>query len=476
MQGKLKDLTSKIKYEWLIALMFFFSSILVVQFDGRPLFIFLELALCVVMFFILKKAFVLTDINLNLYFVLLSASAITAVFSNMSFSYKKAAVVMAIYMIPLYFAATYCIHLIKQNRSILHLIIKALKVMILAHCLWMPLQYVLYKAFEFDINKFLFVDVFGFLSNASFIRDWTYYPSGLNWHSAVLAPLFVLGLLLFKSLPVRILILFDTFICGNSTALIGVGFCIALLILNKLLRREPLIVWTKKTKRQVIALVIVGTIVGVFFGIFNTVLDKVIYLFMRLFSPNKDASTEAHLAYYTDYFRVLKGSNIFQIIFGYGSGCSGYPYTVMYNRYTSHGNWSVESDIMSILVGRGIAGFACFYSFLVRLTVKGGKKDFRYLALMLPILLQGFGYNIQWDYVILLEVILFGCLNADINFFEPVGTQAVKLKAPKWSQKYIDAAKGRYNKAAGAVLNTKPVKTCVKKGEMLWEKLLCLFQ
>jgi len=473
---KLKAFTSKIKYEWLIALMFFFSSILVVQFDGRPLFIFLELALCIVMFFIFKKAFVLPDIDVNLYFVLLSASALTAVFSNMSFSYKKAAVVMSIYAIPLYFAATYCIHLIKENKSILHLIIKALKVMILAHCLWMPLQYLLYKAFEFDINKFLFVDVFGFLSNASFIRNWTYYPSGLSWHSAVLAPLFVLGLLLFKSLPVRLLILFDAFICGNSTALIGVGFCVALLILNKLIRREPLIVWTSKTKKQVIALVIIGTIGGVFFGLFNTVLDKVIYLFMRLFSPNKDASTEAHLAYYTDYIRVLKGSNIFQIIFGYGSGCSGYPYTVMYNRYTMHGNWSVESDIMSILVGHGIAGFAAFYTFLGRLAVKGGKKDFRYLAFMLPVLLQGFGYNIQWDYVVLIEIIMLGLINADINFFEPVGTQAVKLRAPKWSEKYLAAAKSKCDKAVGAVKNSKPVKTCTKKGEMLWEKLLCLFQ
>ena len=456
--------------------MFFFSSILVVQFDGRPLFIFLELALCAVMFLMLRKAFVMTDIDVNLYFVLLSASALTAVFSNMSFSYKKAAVVMAIYAIPLYFAATYCIRLIKENKSILHLIIKALKVMILAHCLWMPLQYLLYKAFEFDINKFLFVDVFGFLSNASFVRNWTYYPSGLSWHSAVLAPLFVLGLLLFKSYPVRLLILFDAFICGNSTALIGVGFCVALLVLNKIIRREPLIVWTSKTKKQVIALVIIGAIGAVFFGLFNTILDKVIYLFMRLFSPNKDASTEAHLAYYTDYIRVLKGSNIFQIIFGYGSGCSGYPYTIMYNRYTMHGNWSVESDIMSILVGRGIAGFAAFYAFLGRLTIKGGKKDFRYIALMLPILLQGFGYNIQWDYVILLEIILLGLLNADINFFEPVGTEAVKLKAPKWSEKYLSRAEGVYNKALSALTNTKLFKVLTRKGEMLWEKLLSLFQ
>ena len=476
MQGKLKGFISKFKYEWLIALMFFFSSVWVVQFDGRPLFIFLELALCVVMFFMFKRAFVMPDIDVNLYFLLLSASAITAVFSNMPFSYKKAAVVMAIYAIPLYFAATYCIQLIKENKNILHLIIKTLKVMILTHCLWMPLQYFLYKVFEFDINNFLFVDVFGFLSNASFVRNWTYYPSGLTWHSAVLAPLFVLGLLLFKSYPVRLLILFDAFICGNSTALIGVGFCVALLILNKLLRREPLIVWTSKTKKQVVALVIICIIAGVFFGLFNTVLDKVIFLFTRLFSPNKDASTEAHLAYYTDYIKVLENSNIFQILFGYGSGCSGYPYTVMYNRYTDHGNWSVESDIMSILVGRGIAGFACFYTFLARLTIKGGKKDFRYLALMLPILLQGFGYNIQWDYLMLIEIILLGLLNADINFFEPVGTEAVKLKAPKWSEKYLAGAERAYDKALSALLNTKFFKACRKKGEMLWKKLLSLFR
>lgn len=472
----LNKFASKIKYEWLIALMIFFSSILVVQFDGRPLYMFLELALCLVMFILLKKAFVLPFAELNIYFVALAASALTAVFSDMRYSYQKAAVVMSLYAIPLYFAATYCIHLIKTKKNILSIIIKAIKAMVLAHCIWMPIQLVLYRAFEFDINKFIFVDVFGFLDNASFIRNWSYYPSGLTWHSAVLAPLFVLGLVLFKSIPIRLLILFDTLICGNSTALIGVGFCVALLLLKKLVRREPLIVWTSKTKKQVILLVILATIALVFFGMFNTILDKFIYLFMRLFGPDKDASTEAHLAYYTDYFKVVENSNIFQVIFGYGSGCSGYPYTMLYGRYTSHGNWSVESDVMSILVGRGIVGFVSFYTFLFKIAFKGAKKDFRYLAVMLPIILQGFGYNIQWDYVILIEIIMLGCISADINFFGEVGTESTKLHPPKWSEKYIEKLAALLKKTENAIVSHKIVKNCCKKGEILWEKVLSRFQ
>ena len=57
---------------------------------------------------------------------------------------------------------------------------------------------------------------------------------------------------------------------------------------------------------------------------------------------------------------------------------------------------------------------------MLYIAVRGAKQDYRYLAVMLPILLQGLGYNIQWDYVVMLELIMYFCIKKKISFFDPV--------------------------------------------------------
>ena len=143
-------------------------------------------------------------------------------------------------------------------------------------------------------------------------------------------------------------------------------------------------------------------------------------LWTRLFSTEKDASTAAHLGYYSDYFKILKQSTLSQVIFGYGTGCSGYTITSLYGRYANGGTWAIESDYVNILVSRGIFGFVSYYWFLLWILVKGIKIDRRYGIFIVTILLQGFGYNIHFDYLLLIELFMYILISKHINFFDYV--------------------------------------------------------
>ena len=79
-----------------------------------------------------------------------------------------------------------------------------------------------------------------------------------------------------------------------------------------------------------------------------------------------------------------------------------------------------ECDYINILVSRGIVGFISYYSLLVYIMLKGLKIDVRYFIFIFVILFQGFGYNIQFDYLLLVEIIMFISIRENINFFEIV--------------------------------------------------------
>ena len=405
----------------LMSLMMIVSSMVVLQLGGRALFLWMQIVFCVYMMCAVQKIGVVSDTAVNLVFLELIPCALSAVCSDMPYSYKKAAVVMTIYMIPFYLALYYMLMMLNRSETFLAVLRRAVKIMCLVQLCWIPLQYVLYHVLHFDINQAIFVDALHMVDNASFFRSWEYHPSGLSWHSAVLAPMFVFAMVMFESVPIRLLVLLDAAICGNTTSLIGVLLSAALLICFRL----PRLRWKSPTVRRatlctVIAAVAVGMVVALRFNLFGAVWTRITAMFTRVAAGSGDASTAAHLGYFTDCVQILKTCSPMQLLFGYGLGCSGYPISVIYGRYTDLANWSIECDIVNLIISRGIIGFVLYYYFLLYIAVRGAKQDYRYLAVMLPILLQGLGYNIQWDYVVMLELIMYFCIKKKISFFDPV--------------------------------------------------------
>ncbi|MBE6939581.1 MAG: hypothetical protein E7457_02000 [Ruminococcaceae bacterium] len=406
------------KLNGIIFLMFFSCTLATIQFEGRSLFLFVMLGFCLVMVFSRRKIRFCPSILVNFLFLSSVFSAVSSCFSDVPASYQKAAVVMAIYDLILYFAAAYLFDLLKVDREkILRVIRRAFLAGCILQLVWVPLQYVTYHYMDLDLNQLIFVDTLHLMEEASFIRANVYYPSGFTWHSALLAPMFVLAFALYDNVWIRALILFDAMICGNSTALIGTVFCAALLALAWVGRNWHRHVVRRSTVISLLVLAVVGVTALVGLGMLDTLWTAFTKVWTRLFTENKDASTRAHLGYYADYFTVAKDMPLMQLVFGYGIGCSGWPITEMRDRYTDLANWAVECDIVNIALSRGVVGFISYYFFLFYTAIRGLKINYKYFVVILSFFLQGFGYNIQWEYVVLIEIILLFTILLDIDFF-----------------------------------------------------------
>ncbi len=410
----------KLKHGLIIYIMLLFSSLVVFQFDNKSWFLYLQILFCIVMALSMKKVIFLPYPMINAIFLWMMVSALSGFIGNAVPSYKKAAIVMALFMVPMYFSISYCYSLIKKNPNYLTLMIKAFKAMCILHLAWIPLQYVMYYFADIDLNKLIFDEILNLTEKASFIRSWVYFPSGFTHHSAVLAPLFVIALFLFESLPIRVLIVVNSVICGNSTAMIGVIVAVSMMLIFRLVDKRRMKVKKIKLRTLIIAMFFIILFVYLFqrYSIANILNDRVLYTWRRLFGGESDASTSVHLQYFYDYFTVIKNGSLLQTIFGCGEGCSGYYISTLYNRYTDLGNWAIECDIVDIALCKGIIGFVIYYVFFFYVTFKGLKIDRRYFIVMVSILIQGFGYNVQWDYVLFIEIIFFITLKLGLNFFE----------------------------------------------------------
>ncbi|MBP5582018.1 MAG: hypothetical protein J6X85_09595 [Ruminococcus sp.] len=413
----------KITY-FLVVAMMAFSSLVVIQFSGRTLFLFLQIILVFWMVAYRKKVYLCSAALPNLIIISLIGALASAFISDIPFSYKKAAAFMTAYEIPLYLSFCFVNNESERNDKVMKCFLKGFKITVLAQLIWVPMQYLAYHVANIDLNDLFFHRLFHFMENASFIRNWVYYPSGFTWHSAVIAPLFVFAFVMYKNPAIRLLIIADAAICGSSTALVGVICCACILVSFSLfdyVRTKQFLDSKKLVLTAAVILIALGAAYAM--GLLDSLADSIMYTVSRLTEGSSDASTNTHLGYYSDYFKIIKNSSWTQIIFGYGYGCSGYPISEMYGLYADHANWAVECDVVNILISRGLFGFTMYYSFLAYILIAGFRVDRKYAAIMIPIIIEGFGYNIQWEYVYMLELVFFSLIRSKISVFEYEGRE-----------------------------------------------------
>ncbi len=412
-------ITEKKVTSFLIVAMMTFSSLVVIQFSGRTMFLFMQIAFFIWMAVYQKKLRIFNFALPNLIMISLLCALFSAFFSDIPFSYKKAAAFMTMYEIPLFFSCCYINHEMNRSSDIILKVLMGIRITTLLQLFWIPLQFVAYHVMHIDLNDLFFHRLFHFMEHPSFIRSWIYYPSGFTWHSAVIAPLLILAFVLFKETWVRLLIIVDAAICGSSTALIGVFCCIGILMLFRFfdyIRSKQYV----NFKKVLLAIACIAAVLFVAYclGILDSFIERGLYLISRFTGDTQDASTKTHLGYYSDYWKILKTSSPFQVIFGYGYGCSGYPISKMYGLYANHSNWAVECDIVNILISRGIFGFIVYYLFLAYIFFAGFKVDRRYLAFIVPVMIEGFGYNVQWSYIYMIELLMFCAIKRRISIFD----------------------------------------------------------
>lgn len=410
--------SAKIKIN-ILYLMIFTSSFVVLQIANRTIFLWFQLLYVIISLIIPKKVIFYKDHIYNFIYVSIGFSMISAFRSELPRSYQRAATYwFIIYAIILFIVTDIHYEFTKGNGTkIVEVVTKAFKAMSIVQLIWVPLQFVSYHLGGVDINELIFVRTLNCVKEASFVRNWVWYPSGLTWHSAILAPMFVFDLLLFKNKIVILLIVIDAFICGSSTAIVGVVLTITIEFLHWLFYEKKVVV-----KRGYIAFILaistITTLLVVNPYLIDNMLKQLAFLLRRISGASNDASTSAHLQYYYDYLDIAKKSSLTELLFGYGEGTSGYWISKIYSRYSDLKSWSVESDIVDKLLSRGIIGTIAFYCFLFKIGIKGKRISYKYLLLTVVLFIQGFGYNIQFDYIFLMESLVYIAMVYKIDFFE----------------------------------------------------------
>ena len=384
----------------ILLLMMIFVSWQNFQIGGVYFFIIFELLYCIIL--------LSTSKIINWCFILLIISAICGYLSNLPDTYKSYSITMTIILLPTYFFYTYLLDDLKKKKITLDKIVEALKTGFLIQICYLPFQFFMYHIWEIDLNDVIFVKLLHLMNNASFIRQGTYYPSGFTWHSALLAPMLVLSFVLFQSSVVRGIIIMDSFICGNNTALLGVAFIMFVLACKS--------IKDNKISRNRVIAISVAVITAML--AFNQIIKKVTYIIYRIIYANLDSSSRAHLSYYTLYPDIIKKSNIINVLFGTGYATSGHAITQMNGQYMSLAHWAVESDLIDILISRGMIGFLIYFGLLLYIAFKGKNINYKYFIVILAFCIQGITYNVQFEYVFMIELVMYSAVVLNLDLFK----------------------------------------------------------
>lgn len=388
------------------------------QIGGLYFFILLQILFCICSFVAKNGKFYISKNKIvNIIYVTLFLSTISSFFADIPDSFRAYAVAMCFALIPTYFTLMYISNDIKKDSEFLYGLLRWMKLGFLVQIIYLPIQYFFYKIMFIDLNKIIFSDILGIMHNPTFFRQGQFYPSGFVWHSALLAPVFVLSALMIKNSFVKIIILVDAFICGNVTVLMGVLMVYVFMWLYSTVYTS----FGKVGKKRIIEILSVfalGALIVVGTNVVQQVIERMNYIIYRMSVASMDSSSQAHLGYYLLFPKIIKNMNVTSLLFGTGYSTSGYAITEINGQYAGLLHWAVESDYIDMIISRGVVGFLAYLSMLIYIAIKGRKISYKYVVVVLVMLVQGITYNIQFEYVFFIELIMLVAIKTNINIFE----------------------------------------------------------
>ena len=408
------------RYEKSIFVIVFFSTFMLVQFGIFDLFLCLQIVFFLVHTVITRKLRITRDRTIISLYCIWVLSTLLCFVSDIPLSYKKNSIIAIVFLVPTFFTISFYERYIKSERFVAY-IKKALALTCTLQVILCVVQFLLYNRAHIDLNQLVFRDILHMVENPSQYKLGVFHPSGMCWHSAFIAPVVIIAFILCDSYFIKVLAVTDAVICNNAMAMIGIGVCLGLTgmfsIVDFLKRARKTV-----RKRTFIAIsLIVVAIIPILFctNIVPVVCDKIVDIYGRATGAVYDGgSANAHIRYFTAYPNVVKNSSIIQFLFGYGTGNSGYTMSNLYGQYVDLKSWVVETDVMNQIYSNGIIGFILYYSFLLYIAIKGYKLNRKYFILMISIILAGITYNIQFDWVLFMEFLLFLTIKFKVDLFE----------------------------------------------------------
>lgn len=393
---------------------------MLVQFWIVDLFWIMQVVIFLAYLIMVRRLQITVDRWILALYIVWGLSAGLCFFSEVPLSYKKSAIIAMGQLLPIFFSVSlYAKQL--ESMSFVNSLRKALILSCTIQLFWCLAQFLLYRGLQLDLNQLLFRDLLHLVENPSQYKLDVYHPSGLCWHSAFMAPVTIIAFVFSKHYGVKLLAVVDAVICNNATAMIGICVCVAISILFalfKFLSRSD----HAAPKRAVIAAIVVILIaipVLSYSGVLSTVFQKAVRIYERATGIVYDGgSADAHIRYYTAYPQIVEDQSTLRFLFGYGPGNSGFPISKLFGQYADLKSWAVETDVMHQVYSNGIVGFMLLYGLLVYIAVWGFRIDRRYTVLILSLVAAGVTYNIQFNWVLFLEFLLYFCVKKKINVFE----------------------------------------------------------
>ena len=411
-----------------VCIMTFFMGMPLICFDGKSVSLYMELIFCAYMFFTTLKIRVVDNKFLIANYLFLIVTFAFGYLGNMTPAYKKGSFHNTWTELLLFFTAGYVIYVISKSRFGHEKFFKCIKytlfLMCNVHVFWSLIQMLLFKCFQIDINQTLFVELLHLRESASVYREGTLCASGIGWHAAQMASIFVFAYFLNdNSVILKLCTLAAALLTFNTTTFFGISLCMAV---------DFVIMLVKRDKRKMVFFLILlgGVLVLLFSGHIDVLVDKLIYVIEKINGNVESVSNKLHRQYYTDYFNIMKNSSWINILFGYGSGCSGYIFTKLYGYYEYALHWSVECDIMDTLYSRGIVGFVCIYGYVVWLFREAlkNKKLWKDAAVIAIIAIEGITYQIRFTWYLFIEMLFGYMILQGYDFFEPIEFKRVNGK------------------------------------------------
>lgn len=265
-----------------------------------------------------------------------------------------------------------------------------------AHLCWMFFQEALYIAGHIDLNLLVF-GVSTPTQNGGLVL------SGLSWERANPVIALMIGIIIAKNKFVKFVFFIGMIATASRTAM---GMVAVLLFYDFFLRLRKKKLSLKTTVSYRKLGIILCIIIAVIFTLTNSTIrnyiNYTVVRFERLFTGGNDYSTssnvvDGHLLYYQWLIPTLQKLPIIQVLFGCGTGISGWVYSTMYGYNPFYGvnpiikPWGLETDFVGLILGNGIIGAILYYYTSIKFFLK--QNNLKLKKIMLIIIAGTFMYS-----------------------------------------------------------------------------------
>lgn len=409
------------------------TSAIVVGFGSNNMTIFnvLILLLWFILLFHHRRKFIINYGSKIFPFMIIAVLAIVVNFGTYNSEWLKFNLVKTLTFSILYCSISF---LFTKEEKVIYSVpfFKGLYISTILQLIWETFQFLLWKTASLSLNQIIFGDVLGLQGG----RQWTILNggslrlTGLSYEPANLAISLVIGYILSSNIYMKILFVVGILLSSSRMGMIVIAVTIILdLNMKKVTIKK---IWYTKIRKYkmlicIIFLLVLSVVIIGNQAIIQSIIESGKNTFDSIIGFNNTASGATHSYYYTSLYELIKLSDVKNIVFGYGFGASGYPFSEYLNIYPDLNGWNVESDIIRIFWGTGIIGFIFFYKWIYSIIINE-QTYYKMKLIVVAITIGGIFYGYISTWVIIVEIL---AIYVPKSYFESSEISSVKNKSLK---------------------------------------------